>query len=229
MQVTREEDLPTSSSYLLRISTTLADAGRRIYRHSLAPTGPSECSDNPWSLTSSTATLVDAPIPEPPPRVTTVLRRHPRNLMKPADPYAQFRWGYGCHFFGPASSTDIPVIVPATGSDVFRPPKLSFPSNDPTTKSESSSRRQRQVLGILDKADESDDKLLDAEEFFDTGDTGDTEIVDAGPRIETYLALTADQEELLADATCDDRDVEIKRAEFNEFLARFDTEHRQKE
>ncbi|MCJ1321258.1 hypothetical protein MMC15_006602 [Xylographa vitiligo] len=241
IQVNPEEDLPTlTSSLLTRISTSFT--GRPIYRNNSAPRDLSVGNDIPWSPFSSTSTLIDSsPIDDAALRVSSVQRQHSRTSTRPADPYAQFRWGYGRHLFGPASRNDSPVVVPATGSNLFRPPKMSTPLRDPLLKSESSSRRKNQEYEILDKEDESDDEFeilnkedesddefFDAEEFFDTGDTGDTEIVDAGPKIETHHAFTADEEELLADAIRDDRDIESIRTEFQGFLARLNAEHRGK-
>ncbi|MCJ1381684.1 hypothetical protein MMC17_004795 [Xylographa soralifera] len=225
IQVAPEEDLPTfTSSVLARVKTHFV--GRPIFCNDSAPRDPPVGNDIPWSSSSSTATLVDTPMVDASPRGQPVQRRHPKDPMKPRDPYTQFRWGYGRHLFGPASRTDPPVVIPASGSDLFRLPKLSSPLFDPTFKSKGFYRRKSQEFEILNKEDESDDEFFDAEEFFDTGDTGDTEIVEAGPKFEIHRALTADEEEVLADAIRDDSDVESIRVEFRGMLARLDAEHR---
>ncbi|MCJ1398648.1 hypothetical protein MMC11_001849 [Xylographa trunciseda] len=219
---TSEEDIPTIMSTLLSRAELLF-IGRPIYRNNSSPRDPSVGNDIPWSFTSSTATLVNTPDVQP------VQRQHPWNPMKPRDPYSQFRWGYGRHLFGPFSKSGPPVVVPATGSDLFRPPKLSFPQDDPPAKSGDLHHRKSQEFEILGKADDPDDEFFDAQEFFDMSDTGDTEFVEAGPKIEVHCALTADKAELLADAIREDRDVENIRMEFRGMLSRLDAEHRGEE
>ncbi|MCJ1437446.1 hypothetical protein MMC27_006833 [Xylographa pallens] len=226
VQVTPEENLPTLT-YSLLAKISVYFTGRPIYRNNSAPEDPSVGNDIPWSPTSLTSTLVDTPRKnDPSPQVPSVQRRHPRNPMKPGDPYAQFRWGYGRHLFGPASSTDSPVVIPATGSDLFRPPKISFPSYDPAFKSEDFYRRKSQELEILEIGDDSDDEFFDTEEFFDTSDTGDTELVDARPKIEVHHAFSLDQEEWLRDADLvENIDIDSFRRDFRENMARLDPEY----
>ncbi|MCJ1389930.1 hypothetical protein MMC18_002787 [Xylographa bjoerkii] len=225
-QVDPEDDLPTfTSSVLARVGTYFK--GRPIYRNNSAPRDPAVGNDIPWSWspTSSTPTLVNTPpTDDTPPRVQSVQRHHSKESIKPRDPYAQFRWGYGRHLFRHASPSDSPVVIPATGSDLFQPPKLSKPA----PKVAGVCRRKSQEFEVLDKEDDNDNEFFDAEEFFDTGDTGDTEFVDAGPKIKVHHAFTADEEELLADAIREDRDVENIRMDFQGMLARLDAEHRGK-
>ncbi|MCJ1281156.1 hypothetical protein MMC26_000474 [Xylographa opegraphella] len=67
---------------------------------------------------------------------------------------------------------------------------------------------ESQEFDILDLVPDSDDEefLVDADEFFGTGDTGDMVIVDAGPAVETEVTRTAEKCELLADALREEPD-----------------------